>query len=238
MNKLIVTSRLILCTLLCGSALLLSGCAPKSQVVIKHIKYHKSLDMNIQENAVLVWRPGKIRSATMIDRPSEGGGIVSLSQVIASEIAHKTNPDQYIFAYGKSQQAVFMTSLESVLDQNNAFSSISLLPYPLSQTPKGVEIMIYFKRTIVGSQDDGFPVTLVVTMTINDHGHSVTHNYYVESKAAGFFSKNSFADQMQNVSTKLMAKVLKDMQSWANKQSAQPTPTPSHIIDKTREKHT
>ncbi len=113
-------------------------------------------------------------------------------------------------SYNKAQQAVFMTSLQQNLQQQRAFSVVNLVtqaPTPISQPI----ITVYFKSTRVADDTEGNQITLSTVLRIQaPQQKEFTRTYVVSSTP-----DRSFAKQEEDVSIRLLDKVLQGIDDWA-----------------------
>lgn len=113
-------------------------------------------------------------------------------------------------SYNKAQQAVFMTSLQQNLQQQQAFPEVSLV----TQAPTNITqptITVYFKSTRVSDDVDGNQITLSTILRIQAPQQAEFTRTYVVSSTPSL----SFAKKEETVSTVLLDKILQGIDDWA-----------------------
>lgn len=201
------------------SALLLNACTPAAEEVMPPLQYNQSVKTHTHKKASLYWQVGEQHASIAAQHIGGGGDIASA--LIASAIdaqMRKSNPGQYSFAYGKAQQAVFMTSLKEVLQENHVFKTVNLITDKKQTQPDDVLMTIHFKSTRVSGEEKNHQIMLDVTLAIQSGQSTFERTYLVESSNEGFFSSRSFKDQQTDVSQQLLTKIMGGIQQW-NKQA-------------------
>jgi hypothetical protein len=184
---------------------LLTACGKPT---IPSITYQKPIDFNVNKCAVLQWEYGKQHDAAI---PCSQSG--SLVGDVINSIDRANNPSRYTVAYGKAEQAVFMTSFRDVLKQNQVFKEVQLAS-EVERTPtKDILINVFFKTSRISNVDKGYRITLTVVMAITtDRTPSFTRTYLVQSEPQGFFGDHTNLD----VSTRLLEKLIAGIEEWHN----------------------
>lgn len=113
-------------------------------------------------------------------------------------------------SYNKAQQAVFMTSLQQTLQQQQAFAAVNLVTQAPTTTSQPV-ITVYFKSTRVADDTDGNQITLSTVLRIQAPQQTEFTRTYVVSSTPN----QSFSKQEEDVSTRLLDKVLQGIDDWA-----------------------
>ncbi len=209
--------KLALLFMLAVSVALLTACAPTKKV-ISTIKHTDEIGFHIAKNAYLQWIPGKqiakCQPKSAETYQSSGnqdyglGGL--LATIIVASVEHqqrKNNPSEYIFEYGKADEAVFMTSLRNALNEQQVFKNTELTSND-KVSSQDILIKIFFKTTrVVGFN------TLIVTakMTILTNGKNVyERTYLVESG----HKLSKFIEIKTQVSKQLLADIIGGIKQW------------------------
>lgn len=188
--------------------LLLTACGKPTPTCIT---YQKPICFNVNKSAVLQWDYGKQYDAQL---PNTVQADSLLGAVIANSIHsidRANNPSRYSVAYGKAEQAVFMTSLRDVLRQNQVFKEVLLASETDRVVAKDALINIFFKTSRISSVERNFKITLTVVLTITTHGKPIfTRTYLVQSEPDGFLGNHTNT----NVSTKLLDRIIAGIEEW------------------------
>jgi hypothetical protein len=203
----------IMSFILLSALLVLSGCVGAPTKPMTQVGYQKPIMSSSQRSATLVWRMGKVQGART-DEADVNGDDDPLADAVVQLVKPRSSAD-VVFAYGKAQQSVFMTSLQKVLQKNNVFSQVDLKPYTAQQSAKNVMIEVYFKRTRVGEKSSRYPMSLDVHLIIHAKGEKLwSQHYYIEQEDRVKAWTDLYAAQSHAASVKLMNKVMAGIQSW------------------------
>lgn len=141
MNRKLLT-RLFACGIFL-SAFILSGCAPKKNVIPK-LRYQEDIGITVPKKACIYWVPGRrvgsekaspTYSASYSSGSSGAAGAVgSVAVTLLANMMQaqhkKNNPSQYTYEYGKADEVVFITSLKDILLEQNTFKDVELITNP------------------------------------------------------------------------------------------------------------
>lgn len=194
--------------------LALSACGT-TQKIMPPLRYNKPVDVHVSKKAYIHWDIGR-HYAGKIPSNSGQSGVLEYD-IIASMIDssnRQRNPSQYTLSYGKAEQAIFITSLRDVLNQNDTFKDTELTTDVASVATKDVLINIYFKTARVSLPEKGHRITLSVEMTISSSGKApFKRTYLVETDEAEL--GDTFINKQTKVSQRLLEKVIVGIEQWA-----------------------
>ncbi|MEI8055664.1 MAG: hypothetical protein WCH10_06750 [bacterium] len=199
----------------------LVGCAP-SKRVIPSLQYHDAIGMSIPKKAHIYWVPGKQASHEI--PPSAGysgnsglaGLIVNLMFTSVESQHRKSNPSQYVLEYGKADEAVFLTSLRDVLEQQHVFKSVDLTTDISKVNANDVLIKIYFKTTRV-TVNSGYLIKLSVNLSIQTGRQPPYERTYLvqnDESLDGAFKSKGFLDKKTEVSQELLTLIINGIKQW------------------------
>lgn len=193
----------------------ITACTAPAERVMDPLQYKEPVKAHSSKKAYLYWQPGTQYSSIAPPDPVASSSITEaiLSSLIESEM-RSANPNRYTYTYGKAQQAVFMTSLKNVLEENHVFKDVAITTDLNEVNPSDVLIKIYFKSTRVLGHEKNYQIVLNVNMAIQTKTSKFEHTYLVESDDSGFFSMKSFKDQQTDASQKLLSKVIDGITQW------------------------
>lgn len=194
----------------------LCACTPMAEQVMPPVQYKEPVNVHVTKNAYLNWQVGRQASSSIPTFISPNADILSAAIGTAiDQEERQRNPGRYTLTYGKAQQAVFMTSLKNVLDQNDVFNHIELTTEPPALTPKDVLITINFKRTRVAEAYENFKIILDAELIIKTKGKpEFSRTYLVESNPGSGFSSHNYTEQQTDVSLQLIRKVIAGIKTW------------------------
>ncbi len=195
------------------STVLLSACGTKP--IMPPLQYTKPIGFTVNKSACLNWEVGKQYSSEIPNYNSSGqdSAIGNLVLAAIDSNARARNPSHYQYTYGKAEQAIFMTSLKRVLEENRVFKHVKLTMDPRQVNAKDVWINIFFKRTRVADASRNFKVTLSVELIISANDKpTFKRTYLVESDVER--SGHGFVDQQTDVSQELLDKVISGIREW------------------------
>lgn len=198
------------------TVLAISACTPMAEQVMPPLQYKEPVNVHVAKNAYLNWEVGKQYSSTMPTFISPSAGLLGAAIATAVDTEERErNPGRYTFTYGKAQQAVFMTSLRQVLEENGVFKKVELTTELPALTAKDVLVSINFKRTRVADTYENFKIILDVELNIKAKGKpEFSRTYFVESDPGGAFSAKGFKEQQTDVSLQLLRKVIAGIKTW------------------------
>lgn len=202
----------IICFAFVMLSVVLVGCANKP-LIMPPLTYDKPINIRLKKNAALYWEQGKQHAATIRTQAGENQGLLgALVFGTMDSMDRSRNPSRYSLAYGTAEQAIFMTSLRNVLDQNQIFDQIELITDPSVLTPKDILITVFFKNSRVLSPDRGHRITLSVVVNILAKGcPNFQRTYLVQSDEQ---VTPGFIDQQKSVSQLLLGKIISGMEEW------------------------
>ncbi len=201
----------------------LTACGtPPAEQVMSPLTYDKPVTVHLDKKAKLYWQTGSQQSSVE-PRYSSGtnvGGslpIALASQAMQAAIeteVRKNNPGRFTYVYGKAQQAVFMTSLKDILQKKRVFTDVDLVTDKTEVNAQDVLITINFKSTRVLDADlDNHKIVLNVDMIIQSNKKPIfTRTYVVQSGD----EVSGFKAQQEDVSKRLLDKVMKGIKQWAS----------------------
>lgn len=188
--------------------------------VMNPLSYHGNSNIqSVPHKAYLYWQPGK-EIGSEVPRNVDASSVAAL--VISASIdqgLRSANPSDYVFNYGKAQEAVFMTSLKNVLNEQHTFIDTQLTTTAKTPKPQDVLISVYFKKTEVlpATLFHQIQIVLDVEMTIKQGGKKpYTRSYQVKSHN-GALGMKSFKGLQTDVSTQLMDKIMADIANWSKR---------------------
>jgi hypothetical protein len=197
----------------------LAGCTPSAEQVMAPLQYTQQINCHVKKNASLNWEAGEVYSSMVPPTTVSFGGTAGvvptlIAASIISEERHR-NPGSYTFTYDKAQQAVFMTSLKNVLQQNEVFNNVALITDPQDSPAKDVLITINFRTTKIAGNLDNYKITLDVDMFIKENRQPpFKRTYFVMSDPGGVFSRKDFREQQTDVSSQLLGKIIAGITQW------------------------
>lgn len=191
---------------------LLTGCAHNA--IMPSIQYNKVINFQVPKNAHLNWEVGKQYSGNIQTNYHQNNGLVGALVCAAVNSVERTNhPSHYTLSYGKAEQAIFMTSLRDVLEQNHVFKKVELIADSRQVPQKDVLVNVFFKTARVSSPENNYKITLSVEMIIEtDKKAPFKRTYLVQSDAEGF--NTSFGDQQIDASNRLLDKIMNGIEEW------------------------
>lgn len=195
---------------------LLNGCAttPDAERVMPAVKYQKDVGFQSSKTALLLWQSGKQFSSVAHDDTAPNDPLAAVISAGIDTYLRKTRPGQFTYGYGSPQQAVFMTSLRDILQQQHTFKKVDFIAKKSPLKPGQVLVTLDFQRTKV--DDHTSKISLKTQMTIDDsHGHTFKQNYFVYSRQPDSVFKNkNFVEQQTDVSQQLMDHVVHGLKQW------------------------
>lgn len=204
-------TRLSLAILLLG---MMTACA---KPIMPALKYDQPIAIQLDKNAYLNWTCGKeYASAIPVQYDTNNGLVGLLVSSAVDSVGRSNNPSRYTMSYGKAEQAIFMTSLRDVLEQNQVFKELSLGGGSKSLVTKDVLIDVFFKSARVASPERGYNITLNVDLTIRSSGRAPFKRTYVVQSGTGDGFGASFCSQQTEVSTRLLHSVVGGIEEWYN----------------------
>jgi hypothetical protein len=189
--------------------LISSGCTPQTHMLMPPVQYSKPITFHVAKKAYLYWDSGAQYSHELQAVQPASIGIVA--GTIASMIDaqnRKNNPSKYHFLYGNAQQAIFMTSLKDILNENHVFDEIEIITDLSTAKPENILIKINFELTRVLENRN---IILDVRMDIQHNKQQFERNYFIQSDE----EVSSFKEKQVNVSDKLMQKIIAGIKQWS-----------------------
>lgn len=209
-------------------AFIVQGCV-KSEAfeVMSSVKYEKPTHIHINKIAYLYWKQGRVIASTdyasapvAIDLGTLVAGIVYAAR---ENVKDRTMPAKDRYAFSKASQSVFMTSLYKILNRHKVFKQVILIHHlPKTIKRNAIVLSVHFKQTRVEDVDGGKRVILLATIAILDSNNIIRHskNILVSSSVSNkLFSRHSFAEHQAEASKKLIEKIFRELNKWANKNS-------------------
>lgn len=198
----------------------LAACTTPAEQVMSPITYNQPVNVHVAKNAALYWQTGRQQASIEPIHVSNNniGGALPISvasqtmQAAVETGVRKEKPGRLTYVYGKQQQAIFMTSLKDVLQQNQVFNQTQLVANANQVPAQDVSIKIDFKSTRVLDAQYNHRIVLDVDMTIKSHNKpAFTRTYVVQSSD----EITNFKAQQTDVSQRLLDKVMKGIKQWA-----------------------
>lgn len=196
--------------------LTLTGCAstPPAEVMLSPVQYNQPIHVSSNKNAVLHWRYGEAFSKNSDEAVRQHE---SLMVGMIQSMVDASNPGRVRLQFGKARQAVFMTSLRDILNNNHVFKNTTLGSDSKKPSTNQVSITITFKETHIGTRFDGWPITLDANVLITDaNGHRQSHNVLAQSQGSDDTRHDTavFSHQQRGAAHSLMTQVIKQISQF------------------------
>ncbi|MBA3660636.1 MAG: hypothetical protein H0W64_02815 [Gammaproteobacteria bacterium] len=195
--------------------LLVTACSPMAEQIMGPLEYNQPINFHVPEKSYLYWKPGILHTTTEAQYIPVNSDLLSalIVQAIDTE-QRKRNPGKFSYSFGKAQQAVFITSLKTILNQNNVFHSTEITTNPNSLSSRSIIISIFFKstRVIPYSHQIVLTVELEILMgkkSLFKRSYFVQNNDGSDEKYIG-----DFKAQQKDVSHKLLQKIINGIEQW------------------------
>lgn len=190
--------------------LILTACANKqANYIMPPLKYNGPV-VHINKNAYVYWRHGTILAGEKFTTQSD-----DLIVGIIQSQARRNNPSDYIYTYGKAQQAGFITNFRDVLKENHIFKDVEIITNPSDVKPGAVLIEINFKTTRVSGFEYSNKVILTVEMKIASGKNTFIRTYLTESDEGTEWKGKSFEEQIVDASEQMIAKLIGGIKQWS-----------------------
>ena len=198
----------ILLVLLCAASL--AACTPPTEQLMSPVQLKQPITFSSKKDALIYWDYGKITSAEVqADTNDLSPGGMLISAIIQSN-KEQHDQDDILIRYGKAQQVIFLTSLRDILQKRGIFSDAKIIVKP--QKPKANQVIIglNFIDSKVLEAKNGYPIHLVVQLTIQDNKGMLYNKTFTIQPDKSIWSKmfNDFEDSQEYTSDQLMKHIV------------------------------